>query len=185
MTQAHQCHPPAPQRSSMIIFTGDGRGKTSAAIGMAVRAAGHGLKPFIVFFMKGKMYVHGEMLALDAFPGIDYRSFGQEGWVEKSCPAAAHREQALLGLAAAREAMLSGHYSLVVMDEINGAVDHGLLTVDEVVETVAARPEGVGLILTGRNASPRLMEMADTVTEMRCVKHAFDSGMAACRGIDY
>ena len=185
MTQAYQDNPSTRLRSSIIIFTGDGRGKTSAAIGMAVRAAGHGLKPFIVFFMKGKMYVHGEMLALDAFPGIDYRSFGQEGWVEKSCPAAAHREQALLGLAAAREALLSGRHGLVVMDEINGAVEHGLLTLDEVVDTVAARPEGVGLILTGRNASPRLMEMADTVTEMCCVKHPFDSGMAACRGIDY
>jgi cob(I)alamin adenosyltransferase len=152
---------------------------------MAVRAAGHGLKPFIVFFMKGKMYVHGEMLALDAFPGIEYRSFGQDGWVKKSNPAIEHRQQALLGLAAAREAMLSGLYKLVVMDEINGAMEHGLLTEDEVIETVTARPEGVGLILTGRNASPRLMEMADTVTEMRCVKHAFDSGMAACRGIDY
>ncbi len=184
MTQAQE-NPFTPSRSSFIIFTGDGRGKTSAAIGLAVRAAGHGMKPFIVFFMKGKMYVHGEMLALEAFRGIEYRSFGQDGWVEKSCPVAEYRQQALLGLASAREAMLSGRYGLVVMDEINGAVEHGLLTLEEVIETVTARPGGVSLILTGRNASPRLMEMADTVTEMRCVKHAFDSGIAACRGIDY
>ncbi len=185
MTQDKPC-PSSTERQGLItIFTGEGRGKTSAAIGTAVRATGHGLRVLLVFFMKGRMFTHGEMLALSGFPGITLASFGQKGWVKRDEANLGHREQALQAMAYAQEGMLSGRYELVVLDEIIGAIDWGLLTTEEVVSLLKEKPAGVDLILTGRNAPPALVEMAQVVTEMRCVKHPYAQGIAARAGIDY
>jgi len=174
-----------PGQGLVTIFTGDGRGKTTAAIGTAVRAAGHGLRVFIVFFMKGSMFPHGEAQALTGFPGITVASFGQKGWVKKGENNPEAREQALKALAAGRQAVLSGNYDLVVLDEVNGAVESGLIQLEDVTRLINDKPRAVDLILTGRQANPRLLEMADTVTEMRLVKHPFNRGIKARRGIDY
>ncbi len=167
------------------IFTGEGKGKTTAAIGTAVRAAGHGLKVFIVFFMKGKDYVHGEAEALSKLDNITLVSFGQRGWVDKDNVTAEDKEQAKSALAAATEAVASGKYDLVILDEVNIALNYRLIEADDVIKLINEKPKGVELILTGRYAEPRLVQIADLVTEMLMIKHPFSRGIKARRGIDY
>lgn len=167
------------------IFTGDGKGKTTAAIGTAVRAAGHGLRVFIVFFMKSEDYLHGEANALSKLANVTMTSFGQTDWVNKDNVKPEHKEQAILALAAAREAILSGNYDLVVLDEVNVAINYKLISLDEVVKLINDKPQNVELILTGRYADPKLVQMADLVTEMLMIKHPYTRGVKARRGIDY
>lgn len=173
------------EQGLVSIFTGDGKGKTTAAIGTVVRAAGHGLRAFVVFFMKGKDYVHGENNILSKLPNVTLASFGQNGWVDRDNVKPVHREQARLALAAAREAMLGGTYDLVVLDEINIAINYGLIELDEVIKLINDKPQNVELILTGRNTDTRLVQMADLVTEMLMIKHPYARGIKARRGIDY
>ena len=167
------------------IFTGDGKGKTSAAIGTVVRAAGQGLHSFIVFFMKGEDYVHGEMNSLAEIPGVSFANFGQKGRVDKEAVSAENIGQAKLALNTARDAMLSGNYDIIVLDEVNIALDYGLLELEEVVGLIEDKPQKVELILTGRYANPKLVQMADLVTEMLMIKHPYTRGIEARRGIDY
>jgi cob(I)alamin adenosyltransferase len=167
------------------IFTGDGKGKTTAAVGTVVRAAGHGLRTFIVFFMKGENYVYGEINILSQLPNVTLASFGQKGWVDKDNIKPEDREKAGLALATAREAMLSDNYDLIVLDEINIAIDFGLIELDEVINFINDKPKNVELILTGRNVDTKLVKMADLVTEMLMIKHPYTRGIKARRGIDY
>jgi cob(I)alamin adenosyltransferase len=167
------------------IFTGGGKGKTTAAIGTVVRAAGHGLRSLIIYFMKGRDYIHGENNILAQLPQVTLMSFGQSGWVDKNMITAENKEQARLALAAASEAIAGGNYNLVVLDEINVAIEYGLIEADEVVKLIGNKPRGVEIILTGRHADPKLVKMADLVTEMRMVKHPYTQGIRARRGIDY
>lgn len=174
-----------PRSGLVTVFTGDGKGKTTAAIGTAVRAAGYGLRVFIVFFLKGKMFSQGEALSLERFPNIKTVSFGADRWIKKGAVNTQTRMQAAKALEAASRAIASGDYDLVIMDEVNGAADFGLIPVEGVIEIVAARPGNVDLILTGRHADARIIKMADVVTEMVNVKHAFERGIKAREGIDY
>jgi cob(I)alamin adenosyltransferase len=135
--------------------------------------------------MKGRMFSHGEVLALSGFPGITMASFGRKDWVKRGETDLGHREEVLKAMAYAQEGMLSRHYELVVLDEVLGAVDWGLLTVKEVGALLGEKPGSVDLILTGRNAPPQLIDLADVVTDMRCVKHPYDRGIKARAGIDY
>lgn len=167
------------------IFTGDGKGKTTAAIGTVVRAAGHGLRAFIVFFMKGEDYVHGEVNALSKLPNVTLASFGQKGWVNKDNVTPEDKERAGSALATAREAMLSGNYDLVVLDEVNVAVAWKLIELDEVIRLIEDKPPNVGLILTGRSADTKLVQIADLVTECLKIKHPYDEGAVARRGVEY
>ena len=167
------------------IFTGDGKGKTTAGIGTVIRAAGHGLRVFIVFFMKGGSYVRGEENILSKLPNVTVTSFGQRGWVSKGEVKPEHREQAGLALTSAREAMLSGIYDLVVLDEVNIAIVNLLVELDDVIRLINDKPSNVHLILTGRNADPRLVQKADLVTEMLMIKHPYAKGINARKGIDY
>jgi cob(I)alamin adenosyltransferase len=174
-----------PRRGLVTVFTGDGKGKTTAAIGTAVRAAGYGLRVYIIFFMKGKMFSQGEVKALSQFPNINLACFGQHGWVKKGAGNMEAREQAEKALDLARKIIAGDENDLVILDEINGAVDFGLIPVDDVVEMIAAKPESIDLILTGRRADSRIIQMADVVTEMVNVKHVFERGIKAREGIDY
>jgi cob(I)alamin adenosyltransferase len=173
------------RRGLVTVFTGDGKGKTTAAIGTAVRAAGCGLQVYIIFFMKGKMFSQGEVKALAQFPNIKLASFGQQAWVKKGSDNSEAREQALKALDLARKIVNAGEYDLVILDEINNALDLSLITVDAVREMMLEKPQNVDLILTGRNASADIIEIADTVTEMVNIKHAFEQGVKAREGIDY
>ncbi|MFH1003191.1 MAG: cob(I)yrinic acid a,c-diamide adenosyltransferase [Chloroflexota bacterium] len=169
----------------MQIFTGEGRGKTSAALGTIVRAVGHGLKVYIVFLMKGGNYPHGEFNTLSRLPGVTMASFGQRGWVKEGQVKPEHREQARQALANARQAMLSGDYDLLVLDEINVAVAHHLIELDAVLRLIKDKPPKVELILTGRNADPALVSAADLVSEITMIKHPYNEGIQARKGIDY
>lgn len=167
------------------IFTGDGKGKTTAAIGSVIRAAGHGLKSFIIYFMKGKDYIHGENNILSQLPNAKTASFGQPGWIDRENIKAENRDQAALALATARGAINSGEYDIIVLDEINVAINYGLIELDDVIKLIKDKPKQVELILTGRYADDRLIETADLVTEMQMVKHPYAQGIKARRGIDF
>lgn len=183
---SHHLPPPKPLARGLVqIFTGEGRGKTSAALGTVIRAAGHGLRVFIVFLMKGENYAHGEFNILSQLPGVTMTSFGQRGWVKAGKVKPEHKESAGQALAVARQAMLSGNYDLVVLDEINVAVAGKLVALDEVIRLIEDKPQHVELILTGRNADPRLVELADLVSEIVMVKHPYTEGIQARKGIDY
>ncbi|MFC1908860.1 cob(I)yrinic acid a,c-diamide adenosyltransferase [Chloroflexota bacterium] len=165
------------------IFTGDGKGKTTAALGTILRASGHGMRVYIIFFLKG--YPSGERKVLSELPNVDMASFGSRNFVKSAQPKAEDIEQAKLALATAREAMLSSNYDLVVLDEIAAVLNLNLLELDEVTRLIGDKPPQVELILTGRQVDPRLVEMADLVTEMVKIKHPFDKGIKARRGIEY
>jgi cob(I)alamin adenosyltransferase len=174
-----------PHVGLVTVFTGEGKGKTSAAIGTAVRAAGYGLRVFVVFFFKGKMFTQGEVTSLASLPSVKTAGFGTSTWVRKGAATAEAVEQAHKALEAGVKAVTGGQYDVVILDEINSAADFGLIKVEDVEQLISSRPSGVDLILTGRGASKKIIDMADTVTEMVNVKHAYDKGIPARGGIDY
>ena len=178
---------PVESRKGLILInTGPGKGKTTAAMGTALRAVGNGMRVLMLQFLKGSWH-YGELDAVKAF-GDNFvmkqmgRGFVKVGGAETDPEDSRLVEEAWLE---ARRAILSGEWDLVVLDEINYAIGYGMLDPAKVVETLKQRPEMVHVILTGRNAHPSLIEIADTVTEMRQVKHAYESGILAQRGIEY
>ncbi len=166
------------------VFTGNGKGKTTAALGTILRAAGHGLRVKIVFFMKGN-YEYGEYRTLPGLPNVDVASFGFRHLTDPANIKPEEIEQAKLALAAGREAVLGGDYDLVVLDELNVALAMKLVDIEEVIQLVKAKPPKVEMIITGRYADKRLIELADLVTEMVKVKHPYDTGVPARKGIEY
>jgi cob(I)alamin adenosyltransferase len=174
------------RRGLIIVNTGPGKGKTTAAMGTAFRAVGNGMKVLMLQFLKGSWH-YGELDAAKAF-GENFvmkqmgRGFVKVGGAETDSEDikmvdAAWRE--------ASEAIMSGKWDLVILDEINYAISYGMLDPAKVVETLKQKPEMVHVILTGRNAHPSIIEVADTVTEMKQVKHAYEKGVLAQRGIEY
>jgi len=166
------------------VFTGDGKGKTTAALGAVIRALGHGLRVYIVYFMKGSN-PYGEVNILSKLDNVTIASFGSLEFIDPANVTPEEREQARQALAAASEAMLSGNYDLIVLDEVNLAVAWKLVKLDEVVRLISDKPQNVELILTGRQADPKLVQLADLVTEMLKIKHPYDKGMTARKGIEY
>lgn len=176
---------PRLEKGLVSILTGAGKGKTTSAIGSVVRAVGHGLRAYVVFFAKGNKYEHGEFKVLAGLPNVTMANFGQRGWIAKGRTTPEQREQAHQAIEAAHQAMLSGEYDLVVLDEINIAISSKLIEVDEIVRLIEQKPPNVELILTGRDANPRLVKMADLVSEILMIKHPFTEGVKARKGIEY
>ena len=170
------------RKGCVQLYTGDGKGKTTAALGLALRAAGHGLRTYMGQFMKGQSY--GELEAVAAIPQITMVQYGDPRCIRREEVTPAHKAQAQGGLRQATAAMLSGAYDLVVLDEVNIAIWFGLLDVEEVMAFLDQRPEDVEVILTGRNAPQALVDRADLVTEMREVKHYYAQGIPARMGIE-
>lgn len=166
------------------VFTGDGKGKTSAALGSVVRALGHDLRVFIVFFMKGD-YPYGERQLLSRIPNVTIASYGQEEFVDPANVRPEQIAQAEKAFKVAREAVLSGDYDLVVLDEVNVAAAFKLVPVDDILQLIKEKPQKVDLILTGRKADTRLVQAADLVTEMVKIKHPYDQGIASRKGFEY
>jgi len=166
------------------VFTGDGKGKTSAALGLALRASGHDLKIFIVFFMKGS-FPYGEQKTLSQLPNVTFVRFGSQTFVDPNNVTKADKEEAKKALNAARKAILSNNYAIVILDEINVAAAWKLIDIDEVIKLIREKPKKVELILTGRGADDKLIDLADLVTDMTKVKHPYDKGISARKGIDY
>lgn len=175
---------PEEQGKLIQVLTGNGRGKTTAALGTVLRAVGQGLRVYIVHFMKGT-YPYGEQQALAYLPNVTVDRFGQLDFVDPRNIRAEEKEEAEKALKAGRSAMLSGNYDLVVLDEINIASGWGLVPVDKVIDLIREKPEGVELILTGRYADPRIIEAADLVTEMSEIKHPYQQGIKARCGFEY
>lgn len=165
------------------IYTGNGKGKTTAALGLALRASGHGLRVYFAQFMKGLPY--GELRALSRLPSVTIVQFGARRWTHPEEVTAEDRAMARAGLRSATEALHSGGYDLVVLDEINVAAGWGLLSVKQVRALILNRPAKVELILTGRYVPEAILRLADLVTEMSEIRHPFNSGMTARRGIEF
>ncbi len=171
----------------VIVYTGNGKGKTTAALGMALRAIGRGWQALMIQFGKGSWHYAeldtAERLKpdLEIIPmGIGFYKILDDKYTE-----AEHRAAARRALEFSRERMLSGRYDLLILDEINGAVTAGLLPIKDVMQLIADKPEDLTLVLTGRNAAPEVVERADLVTEMREIKHPYQKGILAQKGIDY
>ena len=174
------------RKGLIIVNTGPGKGKTTAAMGTALRAVGNGLKVLMLQFLKGSWH-YGELDAVKAF-GENFvikqmgRGFVKVGGAETDPEDVRLVEEAW---SEAEQAILSGAWDLVILDEINYAISYGMLDPSKVVEALKKKPEMVHVILTGRNAHPTIVDIADTVTEMRQVKHAYEKGVMAQRGIEY
>ncbi len=167
----------------VIVHTGDGKGKTTAAFGAALRASGHGYKTAIVQFIKGS-WDYGEVKALEESLNIELRRIGS-GFTWLADDPSEHRASAAEAWRVSRELALSDRYDLLVLDELNCAIEEGYIRVEDVLALLAEKPPRLCVIVTGRNAPAELVEAADTVTEMRAVKHAFDQGIPARKGIEY
>ncbi len=166
------------------IYTGDGKGKTTAALGLALRAAGHGMRTYIGQFMKGQDY--GELAGARLLaPYLTIEQYGRPSFVHLHRATPEDVRLAHEGLEKARAAMRSGDYAIVVLDEVCVALHFGLLEVEEVLAFLEEKPKGVELVLTGRRAPEELVARADLVTEMREVKHPYQQGIPARRGIEY
>jgi len=169
----------------ILLFTGNGKGKTTAALGMALRASGHGMRTAIFQFIKSDPST-GEIAAIGHLPGVEIVQLGRGFVPDRSSPDwEAHRRAAGEGLERARLAMASGDYDLIILDEIAIAVAKGLVNESPVIEAIKATPAKTVVVLTGRGASAGLLELADTVTEMRAVKHGFSAGRPARKGVEY
>lgn len=166
------------------VYTGNCKGKTTAALGLALRAVGRGLKVVMIQFMKGGGPYGEHLAAARLTPELTIIPTGREGWVNKDNPAQEDVSLAAAALVLAREKLLSGEYDMVILDEVNGAAGFGLISVDEILELISIRPQTVELVLTGRNADPRVIEAADLVTEMVEIKHYYKAGVPARLGIE-
>ena len=169
-------------RGYIQVYTGDGKGKTTAALGLAIRAAGAGMKVFIGQFLK--MGDYSEMKALKKFNGkIQVEQYGLGKFI-KGEPTKEEHAAARKGFEKLKRIIMSGDFDVVIMEEVNVAVKYGLLGLNEVLDTMAAKPDHVELVITGRDADAMVIERADLVTEMKAIKHYFDKGVPARIGIE-
>ncbi len=169
-------------RGLLLINTGNGKGKSTAAFGVALRAIGQGLTVSIIQFIKGK-WKTGEMQAAERL-GLELVPMGKGfTWESKNI----EEDKAMMRDAwrVASEKILSGHYDLIILDEINYVLGYGYVAVDDVIRTLKTRPPHVHVVLTGRNAPEEIIAIADCVTEMREIKHPYRSGIPAQKGIDF
>jgi cob(I)alamin adenosyltransferase len=171
------------ERGYVQVYTGNGKGKTTAALGLAFRAVGRGLRVCMFQFIKGSGIYGEHILAEKLAPLFVIIKSGRPGWVNTQ-DISEDRKFAQEGLVQATKLLTSGDYDLMILDEINGAAGHGLIDVDQILELIRLKPEKVELVLTGRNAAEQVIEAADLVTEMRAVKHYYKAGVPARTGIE-
>ena len=171
------------RKGLIIINTGHGKGKTTAALGLMARAHGRGFKTRLFQFIKHEGAKFGEHRSFDEL-GIPYQGLG-DGFSWRSQDLERSKEIAQQGWQSCKEAILSGNYDLIVLDEITYPINWEWFDVDDVVETLQNRPEKSHVVLTGRDAHEKLVAIADTVTEMKKIKHAFDANVPAQRGIEH
>jgi cob(I)alamin adenosyltransferase len=165
------------------VYTGDGKGKTTAALGLALRAAGRNMKVLIVQFMK--KWDYGELHSIELIPNITLKTFGTKDFVYKGKAKKVDYEKAQKAFSFAMEGIQSGNYDIVIFDELNMALYYELLDLKEVAEKLKRKPDEVEVVITGRRAPQEIIEIADLVTEMKEVKHPYQKGIEARRGIEY
>ena len=175
---------PKLEEGLVQVYTGDGKGKTSAAFGLALRAAGRGLKVYVIQFIKGG-FDYGELYTVCAIPNLKLKAFGRGKFISADPPEAEDVRLAEQALQLAKEIVRSEKYDVVVLDEINVALKLKLVDLERVLELIKSRPKHVELVLTGRYAPDQVIEVADLVTEMREIKHPFREGYKSRKGIEY
>jgi cob(I)alamin adenosyltransferase len=178
---------PKERRGLIVVITGNGKGKTTSALGMALRACGHGMRVCIIQFMKGDIFA-GEWEGIKKLDGdIELHATGKGfcGIQGNPYPYAEHRDNADDAIDLAREKMESGAYDLLILDEINNAIKLKLVTLEQVLGILRDKPPLMHLVLTGRDAHPEVIELADTVSEVNEIKHAYRQGIDPQPGIDY
>lgn len=166
------------------VYTGNGKGKTSAAFGSALRAIGRDLKVYVIQFIKGG-FDYGELHSVDQLPNLKVRAFGRGKFITEMPPKDEDFKLAKEALELAQQIVRSGEYDIVILDEINVALSLRLVAVETVVELIKNKPGHVELILTGRNAPPEIIAVADLVTEMTEIKHPYTQGLQPRKGIEY
>lgn len=174
------------KKGLVIVNTGNGKGKTTAALGMGLRAWGQGMKVLVLQFIKGG-WKYGELKAAEQLgPNFVMRQMG-EGFIKGGGEdaMAEHRKAAEEALEAAKQEVQSGQWDMIILDEINYAIGYGLVPLQEVVELVDAKPPMLHLVLTGRNAAEEIVDRADLVTEMREIKHPYAKGIQAQKGVEF
>ncbi|MGQ9857577.1 MAG: cob(I)yrinic acid a,c-diamide adenosyltransferase [Thermodesulfobacteriota bacterium] len=178
---------PKERRGLVVVITGHGKGKTTSALGMLLRACGHGMRVSMIQFMKGDLY-SGELDAvrkLECKAEIVPTGKGFCGIQGNPYPFSEHRQNAQEALKLAKDRMGSGGWDVLILDEINNALHLGLVDLEQVLEMIRHKPRALHLILTGREAHPEVVELADTVSEVKEIKHAFRAGIEPQPGIDY
>jgi cob(I)alamin adenosyltransferase len=177
-----------PRRGLTLVFTGNGKGKTTAAVGLTVRAAGNRMRVFFLQFIKGQ-WKSGEREVLRNLPNVDLEVTGRGFTIERlrnpKIPLEDHAAAAAHGWQVAQQIVHEGEYDVVVLDEVLGAVKAGLVPLDELLALVGSKPPELHLVLTGRDAPPALVEVADLVSEIQPVKHPLQHGIKAQRGIEF
>jgi cob(I)alamin adenosyltransferase len=166
------------------VYTGNGKGKTTAALGLAFRAVGHGMRVLMVQFMKGNVQ-RGELeSAKKLSPNLTLKQVGRETFISKPNPDPKDLQLAQEGFSIAKKAIQDKEYDIVILDEINLAIDYGLIPLDDLLRLIDSKPDTVELILTGRNVNREILERADLITEMVDRKHYYDKGVPARKGIE-
>jgi cob(I)alamin adenosyltransferase len=165
------------------VYTGPGKGKTTAALGLGLRAIGAGLKVHMLQFMKGRRY--SEIDAIENIPNFTISQHGRDEFVSKDNPQQIDIDLAKEGFEEAKKIVNNGKHDMVILDEINVAVDYNLISVDDVLNLIDKKPEKLELILTGRYAHPEILKIAHLVTEMLEIKHPYQHGMQSRKGIDF
>ncbi|MFB0506072.1 MAG: cob(I)yrinic acid a,c-diamide adenosyltransferase [Thermodesulfobacteriota bacterium] len=166
------------------VYTGAGKGKTTAALGLAMRALGHGLKVYVIQFMKGNIRYGEVEMARQLSPNLVIKQMGRDTFVDRNNPDSIDIELAQKAFQLAKDVIGGGEYDIVVLDEINVAVDYGLVSLQALLGLLESRPTHVELVLTGRDAKGELIERADLVTEMVEVKHYYRQGTHSRKGIE-
>ncbi|GBF34339.1 Cob(I)alamin adenosyltransferase [Desulfocucumis palustris] len=175
---------PHLEKGLVQVYTGNGKGKTTASLGLALRAIGHGYKVFMLQFMKGSDY--GELQTAEKFlPNLIIVQSGMETFVDRDNPSPEDIRMAAQGLETAKKIVREGNYDVVILDEINVALDYKLIPLEDVLEMIRSKPGHVELILTGRSAPEEIRQAADLITEMTLVNHPFYKGVDARQGIEY
>ena len=175
---------PKLEKGLVQVYTGNGKGKTTAAFGLALRAIGRGLQVYVIQFIKGG-FDYGELYVVDKLPNLTLKAFGRGKFVTEKPAGKEDVELAEEALALAEEVVKSGEYDIVILDEINVALNLKLIKTEKVLELIKNKPKHVELVLTGRYAPNEIIEAADLVTEMKEVKHPFNKGFQARKGIEY
>ena len=174
------------EKGLIIVYTGDGKGKTTSALGMALRAVGWGSKVLVIQFIKA--WKTGEHKTIEQFlPNITIipAGVGFVGIMGDKKPKADHAASAKSALELAHKEIMSTKWQMVILDEINGAIEGGLISISDVLTLLGSKPQNTTVVLTGRRAQPALIEKADLVTEMKKIKHPFDRGILAKKGVDF